>query len=262
MRRIITPEENVKLVYETAASEILKYTPQLYIIQNGNIEKPKPFGSSILFSRDGDYYLITAAHCIKQKNNLIKIGVMISGKFYFVKGTVVMNKGQNDSIDIAAVKLENETVEILKDSYQFISKRDILSNKNIENETEYLIVGFPISKTSIDYKMKRIKTEPFVFISKSKDENSYLKQRINDTQNILLGFSKRRSAFVGENEMNISPTPTGISGCGLWYIPSYFSEKVVFKLSGIMIDYYHKTNMMLATKVEEIMKLISLFSRN
>jgi hypothetical protein len=255
MKHIISFEENVKIVYEEAEADILKFTPQLFITRSDKSKSIKQFGSSVLFSRNGFFYLITAAHCIAQENELIKIGVMIQGNFYFIKGYVFLKKGIDDKIDLGIVRLETETVELLKLSYDFLGDNHIL-NQNVEQETEYLIVGYPISKTSIDYKRKKILHEPLLFISKSKAEDAYNKRLIKSGQNILLGFNRRKSSFIGENEMNMSPVPTGISGCGLWYIPSYFSEKTEFKLAGIMIEYYDKENMVLATKIRMVMELI------
>lgn len=262
MGGIITLEENVKLIYESAANEILNYTPQLYIKRNKNSTSIKPFGSSVLFSNGGNNYLITAAHCIKQSKQIIKIGVMISGNFYFIKGFVCMMPGPDKNIDLAVVKLEDDIVIILKKAYRFLNKTHVVFNANIMDESDYLIVGFPNSKTTIDYAKKKIKSEPLVYIAKEKSNDGYTKMKIKKHTNTLLRFNRRKSSFILEGEMNMSPVPDGISGCGLWYIPSYFTTNPTFKLSGIMIEHYDKENMVLATKIEVAMQMISLITKN
>lgn len=260
MEKIITLEENLKFIYETAAKEVLNYTPQLFVLMNNTSTSLKPFASGVLFYKNEDYYLITAAHCVKQSKGMIKIGVIISGDFHLIKGFVCMAPGKDNKIDLAIIRLKIETVKTLKRAYQFIKEKSIIMSKNIPDETEYLIVGFPNSKTAIDYKKRKIKTEPLVYISKSENENKYLKLKVNKRTNTLLVYNRRKSTFVSENEMNMSPVPDGISGCGLWYIPSYITDKPVPKLSGIMTEYFDKDNMMLATKIEAALQMISLLN--
>jgi hypothetical protein len=255
MSKIISLQDNARLVNEKAYKSLLHFTPQLFILteEKNSIEA---FGSGVFFEIEDNHYLITAGHCIRQNGANISVGILDKGRFTFLKGTVVLEQGKDNKIDVAVVKLSNESVIICKHNYGFITQTHLLENRTITEETEYLIVGHPISKTSIDYKRKKIKYEPLGYLSKSREDKYYGKLGFNKQQSILLSFNRRRSCFMFEGGMNISPNPKGISGCGLWYIPSYFTEEITFKLAGIMVEYHNELNTVVATKNEVIIPLI------
>lgn len=60
------------------------------------------------------------------------------------------------------------------------------------------------------------------------------------------------------SEMNMAPDPSGISGCGLWYVPSYFESIPRFFLTGIMIEHHKEKNAMVATKAGFVLALAEL----
>lgn len=255
MSSIITIENNFASIYEEATKQILKCTPQLYIADK-NKKAITPFGSCVLFRHGSNYFLITAGHCLKQENELIQVLVLSSGKFHAIKGALVIQRGL---IDLGVIHLSVESTEFIKSNYSFVDASYLLIDSHIKFETEYLIVGYPISKTQVDAKRKKVKVEPFVFIGTSKENEHYSKHGFSIENNVLINYSKRKNGFLFENEMNIGPNPKGISGCGLWYIPSYFienPEKVNFKLAGIMIEFLSEYNIMAATRTKKIIELV------
>lgn len=261
MNKIISFADNVSLIYNEAGKKILKHTPQLFTPSKDPRKPFDAFGSAVLYQHGNRYFLITAAHCIQQCGEMIKIGILDKGNLHLLKGTVIMQRGNKDEIDIAVVCLAEESINACRRNFEFLTKHEILLNKNIDRPTEYCILGHPISKTYIDTKRKKVTHEPLLFIGKSKDQFFYNKFGLDSQVNTLIGFNKRRSSFLGENDMNICPEPTGISGCGLWYIPSYFVEhakNVDYMLSGIMIEHYANKNLMVGTKIEVAMSLIAL----
>jgi hypothetical protein len=265
MSKIISFTDNVSLIYKEAASKILRHTPQLFIPTKDSRKPFEAFGSGVLYRYGNKHFLITAAHCIKQRDELIKIGILDKGNLHLLKGTVIIHRGNKDEIDIAIVCLAEESIAACNRKFEFLTHHNILQNRNMNVPTEYCVVGHPISKTYIDVKRKMVTHEPLLFIGKSKDQHFYDKIGLDIRVNTLIGFNKRRSSFLGENEMNISPEPKGISGCGLWYIPSYFVEdikNVNYMLSGIMIEHHINKNVMVSTKIEAAMTLIALHANN
>jgi hypothetical protein len=82
---------------------------------------------------------------------------------------------------------------------------------------------------------------------------------VNHSQSLLLGYNQRKSTFLEQNELNMAPDPTGISGGGLWFIPEYdlpTIENVQYLLCGILIEHYSTQNLIKATKTEEVIPLL------
>lgn len=257
MKTVLDKEMWVFDLYTEAARQAIHYTPQLFVWseeKEGNLE---PLGSAVLFRIADFYYLITAAHCIMQNGKQIKIGILDNqGKMQLIRGSSLM---KHEDVDLAAVKLSDRSIKVLLEKYKFLDVSQVMFNKGIKDEEVYLIVGYPITKTKVDNKRKRISHEAFVYISKSKAENMYVKLGYSKEQNTLLGFNQRRSTFTGSTEMNMSPEPKGVSGGGLWFIQSYDvakKEDVTFLLCGIMIEHDKKQNMMIATKTEALLPII------
>lgn len=259
--KLISLEDNVQMVYEEAAKKILKHTPLLFIRSRRRENSLEPLGSGVLFKRGERHFLLTAAHCIRQKGQMIKIGILNKeGKLRLLKGKVVMLLGKNNEIDIGVVALAPESVQPCYEGYEFLNETQVLPNQNIEDETEYLIVGHPITKTSIDHVRGKIKREPLVFIGKSKGQRFYERLGYDKRIHTFLGYNRRRGQYMGMNEMSMAPEPQGISGCGLWYITSYFMEdisKVDYRLSGIMTEYFQTENAVLAAKIEGVLAILS-----
>jgi hypothetical protein len=258
--RLISLEKHVQMVYEEAAKKILLHTPLLFIRSTQRENSIEPLGSGVLFKAREKHFLLTAAHCIQQKRELIKIGVLNKeGKLRLLKGKVVMQRGERNEIDIGVVELEPESVNLCKETHSFLHETQVVQNQNIKDETDYLIVGQPISKTSIDHVRGKIRREPLVFIGKSKNQKFYERMGYDKRIHTFLGYNRRRGRLLGVNEMSMAPDPQGISGCGLWYITSYFMEdisKVEYRLSGIMTEYFQNENAVMATKIERVLAIL------
>src|SRR5580693_4847375 len=108
---IITLEENLCLVYNEATRQIRFYTPLLFINSLDHRDSVEAIGCCVLFKNENGYYLITAAHCIKQSDIQIKIGIMDHLDFHLIQGKVVLFKGDEDKIDIGVIKLQQNSIE-------------------------------------------------------------------------------------------------------------------------------------------------------
>ncbi|MES2704898.1 MAG: hypothetical protein V4649_19840 [Bacteroidota bacterium] len=206
--------------------------------------------------------MATARHCLIQAGQQIKVGVLNGkGHLRLISGFTVFNSGVGDKVDIALVKLQPESIQILLEGYKFLDFSKVRPTTNIDHETDYLIVGHTISKTNIDNKKRKIKLKPLVHIGKSLDEKAYEKKGYEKAINTLISYDQRRGTIIGSNEMSMSPTPKGISGCGLWYIQSYTianPQDADFYLMGIMIEHDKQNRMMVGTKSEELAKIFQL----
>ncbi len=260
MRDQIKSYEWITSLYLEVAKRAIEYSPQLFIWSIDAERDLEALGSSVLFKVGQDHYLITAGHCLRQNGEDINIGVLnAKNEMHLVRGAVIIKTGDGGEIDLGIVKLSSATTEMMFQKYKFLDVTQIMFNKGIPDETDYLVVGYPITKTKINNRTKCLSSEPFVFIGKSKDAKTYERFAYNVKVNTLIRFTKRKSTYVEKLEMNMSPEPKGISGGGLWFIQSYEIEKkedVVFFLCGIMIEHDDINNFMIATKTEALVQLI------
>ena len=158
-----------------AARNILNYTPQLYR-RYGSTEPVlvDPLATGVLFKMNNVRFLISAAHVIEENKELgepNKIGIMIKNVFYnlngFIKYSASGQHANNERIDLLIWRIDDaEVIADLDARYQFLTPSDLDINYQPFQGANYLIVGFPVSKTKkkID---KKIKAESFIFLTTS-----------------------------------------------------------------------------------------------
>lgn len=275
MRKFADDKEQEKWIadiYNETAKKIANYSPQLFVYKNRETQEIQSHGSSILLEAGRSHYMITARHCIFQDDKIIAIGVLCNGKGHLklIKGWVAAEKGEHDDIDVAIIKLHPETVAFLQNCYTFLPIDSVRQNSNIPDSTDYLVFGHTISRTNINNSTRRLKLAPFLYISKSaeadkytalrfKEEKTKLEYYHNKANTLLLGFDKRRSKFIGEEEMHMSPNPKGISGCGVWYIQSYELNNPAdaeFSLMGIIIEHDSVKRLLISTRSEVLINTL------
>ncbi|OJW80263.1 MAG: hypothetical protein BGO69_05375 [Bacteroidetes bacterium 46-16] len=268
---LISLEDHVNEIYNETAKRVAKVTPQLFTFKDIAADTIQPHGSSVLFKANNTHYMLTARHCVHQGDSLVKFGVLdAGGHLRLLSGDVFSSKGIYDEIDLALIKLQPQSVAILSECYKFLDVQKLRPTINIPDKTDYLIVGHPLSRTSIDNKKRKLKYEPLVYISKSVPaevyQSSYFKQaktfekfQFDRSNTILLNFNKRKSRIVAADDMTMSPDPQGISGCGIWYIQSYEiadPAEADFYLMGIIIEHDADKRLLIGTRSEVIASLL------
>lgn len=244
-------------LYTQAAMLALRHTVQLLIWSEDKIGVFEPLGTGVLMTIDNRYYLITAGHCLRQYGKQIKIGVLNgTGNMTLIRGATVINSGPRDTIDLGIVKLSNTSIATLQECHKFLTVKNAMFNDGIAQEIAYLVLGFPLTKTDINNRAKKISIEPLVHIGVSKPTAFYDNLGYSQSSNIILGFNRRKSQFYDVEEMNMSPNPKGVSGGGLWFVQQNESGEIEYYLCGIMIEHDQKKNVMIATKTEEFRRLM------
>jgi hypothetical protein len=121
------------------------------------------------------------------------------------------------------------------------------------------VAGYPVSKTDVNMVSRKITKEPFVLHTVPKPPSFYSKNGFHLEASILSSFHRRKSRFYGEDNYHLSPEPWGISGSGLWCIPSFAvpsPEEAPFYLVGIMTEYYQQKSFFHANHIREAVKLL------
>lgn len=143
------------------ADKIFNYLPQMFYIESENEPiRPIALATCVLYENDGNYYLITASH-VFERDEPKKVGILINDVFSLFHGKLIYTNDTNNKIDLAIMKLANHFVKDILEQYSFLNNDFIDENHFPSNKLEYLMAGFPTSKTKIKDYNKTIKREEF-----------------------------------------------------------------------------------------------------
>lgn len=243
-----------------ATDKILKYTPQLFIHLNAG--KPEPFATGVLLQVDDHYFLITAAHVIDGLDPKT-VGIMINNTFYILNGTVhytqLSSSKQNASIDLAIWLLSSEVVAELKQKYSFLQLSEVSAEHVIIDKPQYLVVGFPVTRTKLNLRKAKLAVQPFIFLTNQAEPKLYSKLRFTEQSHILLAYRKAKIKNFESGLVVQGPDPHGVSGSGLWFLPEVIVEPekdVPIELVGIMTEFHSQLNVLVSTRIHLVLEIL------
>lgn len=140
-------------------NEIIKSSFQIFLYNSEG--KYQPVGSGVFINLNDKYYYITAAHVLDEgiKNLFVFVGdegITLGGKL-FITDLPKNQDRENDKIDVAIFKINDEHIEKLNKYYTFIKMDDISINHRFIEARNYLIVGYPGSQTKKKYIREKLK---------------------------------------------------------------------------------------------------------
>ena len=265
--KLLTINDYTGELVDQAAKEILNYSPQLYRKYN-NVQpiKPEPWASAILLKINTTKFLLTAGHVLLENDNEINpedIGVMIEKTFFILNGDLKYLKPSdskiNNNLDYAVWRLDNDVAEDLGEKYKFLELSDVEVDHIVTSEPKYLIVGFPVTQSKLNPITEKIKVDPFIFLTNEAKKNLYKRLDLEEDLNILLNYRKAKIKSFDTKLAGQGPDTYGVSGSGLWYLPSLVIKKgeyVPFRLVGIMIEWRRNQSVLIATRIHRVIEII------
>jgi hypothetical protein len=249
-----------------AGREILNYTPQLYR-KLGSSEpiQVEPWATGVLLEIDNVRFLITAAHVLeknKQPLNPEDVGIMVGNTFHilngFVKYSATELHKQNTKVDLTIWRLDDQgVIDDIKQKYNFLSLDHIEIDHKTSNKFDYLIVGFPVTKSKLKTATKFIRAEPFIFLTNNASETKYESLGFEIHSNIMVNYRKRKIKN-GVGNIVQGPDPYGMSGCGLWFFPDKNSTIVggTIRLIAIMTEWNPNSSVLIGTRIHIVTEII------
>ena len=223
-----------------ASRDAYKSTCHYLRVENG---APRPHGSGVFVQVGMEKFLFTAAHVTDEVESDIYVG---TGEHDMLRlgGDLTGNKASghrnDDRIDIAIIKLDQETVRKLGDQYDFLSSAEIGVNHEFKHLAMYQSVGFPATMSKFNRYKNELRSRPFIFTTMPAEAKVYEELNCESFSNVIVHYDKKRVKDYSTNKIQTGPDPLGISGSGLWYIPSQLktkAEKVNKKLVAIMTEW-------------------------
>lgn len=229
-----------EIQFEASQNAYTNTCHYLTIDERGN---PRPYGSGVFIKIGELHFLFTAAHVVDDKMEEIYVGINKS-TLLKLGGEYTINKApglrDDDKLDIAILKLSEETVEKLGNQYQFLDGNELGINHEIKELPMYQSVGFPASKSKFNKFKNAIVSVPFIYTTMPASQNIYEELACPIFSNLIVHYDKEKVLDYKTGDYQTGPDPFGISGSGLWFIPSQLrekGEKIEKKLVAIMTEW-------------------------
>jgi uncharacterized protein YqgQ len=224
-----------------------------YIKNEDEPIRPNALATCVLYENDNNYYLITASHVFENKNiELNKIGILINDVFSLLHGFLIYTNDKDNKVDLAIMKLADHFARDILEQYSFLNNDLIITNHELSMKQQYLLSGFPVSKTKI-YE-KTLKREELVCLTQPSQEAEYKKLSFNKDDHIIVDIDKVKD-FNNVNQTSTAPHLYGISGSGLWFISDIFYPSKV-SLVAIMTEWHKGNKVTVGTKIDVAINMI------
>ncbi len=256
----MTNEEKIDVLFQRIANTALQVTPIVFL------PKPPsaiPLGCGLYLRIRNDYFLISAGHLLNLKD---WPSLMVPGnndKMVWLKGAIVTTYKDSDTmneIDFGVLKFSSKQIKhLISSNLAFMNPENIIINHKVEKNGYYVIAGYPVSGVKKTSGKTEFSPIPVKFLTYPLQEKSYKKHKFNPDHFILVKYQRRLAEF-GSRQKYITKEIKGISGSGLWYIPSWNEMKKGiprFYLVGIMTENYKDKGFLVALRIDFITSTIN-----
>lgn len=269
MQRFISDGEAEILMAEACQEKAYPATVHFYLdVSTG---PPRPHGCGVLFTFEGNYFVLTASHLL-DKTNFTALRIMIDGTVYKLDGSTfkfaIPEEGDKNNyvgnIDLAILKLgDGELLNRLKAERNFTELQDILFDQNQKvgilpsHEAAlnaYYIIGYPASRTKFNEKTSSYHSTLFgIYCTLHKKNLNRLEKEFGEYH---LFFDYRKSGKSLKHQKKVKlPKYYGLSGTGIWKT-DHFNINGTFnvKLAGIFLQVSQKETIMVGLRIDLIIQ--------
>lgn len=240
--------------------ELRRYVYPLLI--EGRGRRPELIASGQFISIDGDTYLITAAHAMRNFQGAKVIGTRNGKTFVPLSGEVAHTGfGENkDVIDLAAMRLSDQFV---KEHQLKVVPSNLLSTcVRITNPQNRAVIGFPLSKNKVLFNPATSDFREYVYsyIGFGTCDVNYSLFEKSISDHIAMEYGPGNNAS-GDPIANLIH-PRGMSGGGAWVIPDLNRPSLYF-LEGVFIELHQQSGrkFTFSTRIEHVIEFIRFMNR-
>jgi hypothetical protein len=217
-----TPTEEdiarVRRISKLLAPELARCV--LPIFRRDDIGMHRSMGSGFLASNDGVLFLVSAAHVfdyLAEKKPLFIYGG--ENKLHELGGELWLSKPaadrKNDPLDVGVLKLLPEVLPSYSDK-QAVPIDVFLPSALPRAGKQYLLVGFPASKTKKYVPDVVMRAEPFLDWQRSASLEEYRSIGRREEDHIVVPFDREEVTWVDGSTGRTFPAVNGMSGSPLW----------------------------------------------
>ena len=227
------------------------------VLRVGTNKLPEQIGSCVFVNVDGDTYLISAAHVVRENTG----GLITSGDGHLIDviGHAIISRDERmDHFDIASIRMSEDTVQVNR--IRVVEPLMLVTAVEVENPRARAICGFP---TSMNKQNKSVDEVNRVVTGKS-----YAYFGFAEFRGEFGRFGKHAEAHIGlecgagtddtGKYLTTPPWPPhGLSGGGAWLIPDLDQPEQVF-LEAIFIEAHKHAKKMycFSTRIEHVIDFV------
>ncbi|PRY20398.1 hypothetical protein CLV58_1585 [Spirosoma oryzae] len=260
-KTIDTTDERFGKAVEKVAYAISRHTGQLF--SANAVGDLKPLGSCVLIQIEELYYICTAAHVLSDAKNLSPIYILTADGMVQLLGKKITYPISNINIvDIGYVQIADSLIEVLKGTFKFLQMSSITNTSQLTKNPCLMSFGFPEKSSKVVGNQLVPSANYFMHSLVSDKVFSYYK--LQPDLHYALTHAGAGINIRTNSKESINGEPTGMSGCGLWYLrPSLCAKSgeltMTYYLIGIMTAYrkgrYH---MLISDKINAFMQAIAV----
>jgi hypothetical protein len=239
---------------------LLRHVVPLFKKEPG--KRPTLVGSSLLLSSERLVFLVSAAHVLDEYRQLhfyIK-----PNKIRKLTGTLLRTKlppsGNriDDRVDIGVLRLEGVDLPpyVKVDKYA-LPVSALRPNALPREQKQYLLVGFPATRSKANPAAKELKSEPVSYRNIAAPTSKYADLQISPETHIVINLDTQH-VLMPDGSISAFPQPAGLSGSPVWllYDEHGTNDARQTPVVGIAIEYRKASQALVATDVEVVLKLI------
>lgn len=242
---------------------VLKYTVQLYYspvtkdAEDCERDQPMQIASGVLIKNASKFFLLTCKHVFD--NIKVEDVVILTSWGFAVRlpNEVQFINNDNDSIDLALIRLKAERVVHLKAHYSFLPKKNLGFKHIFDEDLWYMLFGFINKRTTL--KSKAFYVESFGFLTGIRQYKKIEKIGFNYDNNITLEYNRRKQGYFDSDLSSFGYKELkGLSGGGIWLsVAGKKANTYNYILVGIMIEERIDRGFLIGTKIGLIERFIS-----
>jgi hypothetical protein len=250
-------------VIERLANVLCKYVVPIY--EDDGRGRPKLFGSGLLVGTHKGTFLVSAAHVfdpLRVGRPLYlypdpKLKLRLTGRHYLTNPKKGGSRN-DDRLDVGVLKLEGVACPPYPSVDKFpLPITALLSGAVPRIRKQYLVLGFPGSKSEVDVARRQVEARPYGNLCRSVPAERYEKLGLSTDSHIVLEFNRKRvRGSTGQTQT--FPEPGGMSGSPVWLLwdtegPNDPQETPTV---GILIEHSKSEQVLVATDVGFAIEMI------
>lgn len=256
-----TIDERLNSAIASQANLLLQHVVPLFSVPKG--KRPVLVGTSLLVEAFGDHFLVSARHVIDHAKPPGRLHYYIEpGQLHqligFVKHTGSLKGDSKDLADLAVIRLPPSarppSTAVWKRPVQLSA---LVQQKLPRADKQYLVTGFPASRSRANPHSKKLLSEPSGFRVVSAPLNRYKDMGVKEESHLVLSLDVSNMRFPDGTTRPIAD-PHGMSGSPVWLLYDASGENDIHmtQVVGIAIEYHKTAKLLVATDARVVLELI------
>jgi hypothetical protein len=261
-QKIELQKKELYSIIDANSNEMKQHVIPIFIPDNKS--KPRILGSGTLLAIENKHFLISAAHVFDENETGTTLYFPQENSISEINGEVYKTRcacREYDKIDLAFMPLDSDVVGKMPENLKFLKLDDLLLDDTPHNGKFYSVTGYPFTTNKrIAYKNKSTLKSTILChlaLAAKPEKYKFLKKLGFTTDTHIFLEYDRKNIMNSNKEKKTAPLPHGISGGGMWLNVDLNAKDYVKKLIAIGIEYKAEYKVLIGTRIELILTMIS-----